>query len=101
MSRVERRIETARGKRRPINLSEAVLVLSRGGRICHVCHSPILSGCWINGVKVSRGGTVKLRPQLAEYADDEPVAQLPRISFSTRDHQPRCLALQPLLPEFP
>ena len=46
-------------------------------------------------------GTVKLRPQLAELADDEPVAQLPRISFSTRDHQPRGLALPPLLPKFP
>ena len=41
-------------------------------------------------------GTVNLSPQVAEYADDEPGAQLPRIPLSTRDHQSHGVALSPL-----
>ena len=33
--------------------------------------------------------TVKLRPQVAEYADDEPAAQLSRIPIPLRNHQSR------------
>jgi gamma-glutamyltranspeptidase/glutathione hydrolase len=42
-------------------------------------------------------GTVKLRPCLAQWPDEQQASQLPRISISARDHQPRRLALPPLL----
>ena len=38
--------------------------------------------CWSCGI-------VKLRPQVAEYADDEPAAQLSRIPIPLRNHQSR------------
>ena len=46
-------------------------------------------------------GIVKLRPQVAEYADDEPAAQLSRIPIPLRNHQSRRLALLPFRLEFP
>ena len=45
--------------------------------------------------------TVNLSPQVAEYADDEPGAQLPRIPLSTRDHQSHGVALSPLRAQLP
>ena len=39
--------------------------------------------------------TVNLSPQVAEYADDEPGAQLSRLSVSARDHQSCRLVVSP------
>ena len=50
---------------------------------------------------IAAGGIVKLRPQVAEYADDEPAAQLSRIPIPLRNHQSRRLALLPFRLEFP
>ena len=46
-----------------------------------------------------RRGTVKLSWRLAECANEQQVAELPRISISARNHQPRGLALSPILYE--
>ena len=50
---------------------------------------------------IGLSGIVKLRPQVAEYADDEPAAQLSRIPIPLRNHQSRRLALLPFRLEFP
>ena len=52
---VERRIQTAKRETRPTLFAEAASVLSRGYRVCRFCHTPILVGCRIDGVKVTRG----------------------------------------------
>src|SRR5262245_27684931 len=44
-----------------------------------------------------RNGIVRLRPPVAEWADDQPRAELSRISISAGHHQSRRLALPPLL----
>ena len=54
----------------------------------HQCHRATSAG---SGMML----TVKLRRRLAEYVDDEPTAELPRIPLSPRDHQPRGLAVLP------
>jgi hypothetical protein len=51
--------------------------------------------------KILVAGIVKLRRQLAEWADDEPRRQLPRLPIPPGDHQSRHLALPPVLFEFP
>ena len=58
---------------------------------------------FVMGLFVASGliGIVKLRPQVAEYADDEPAAQLSRIPIPLRNHQSRRLALLPFRLEFP
>ncbi len=44
-------------------------------------------------------GTVKLRPCMADWANEKRHAELPRISISARNHQPRRLAVPPFLSE--
>ncbi len=44
-------------------------------------------------------GTVKLRPCMADWANEKRDAELPRISISARNHQPRRLAVPPFLSE--
>ena len=46
-------------------------------------------------------GTVNLRPQVAEWADDERVSQLSRISMPFRKHQGRRLAVLAVRSQFP
>ena len=81
----------------PLRLdADAVGALTTGSGTMHaVLHQKGVSSetAWAPRGNVRRG-TVKLRPLLAEKADAEPVAQLPRIPFSSRDHQPRRLALR-------
>src|SRR6267378_1817716 len=52
------------------------------------------SDCTLNGI-------VKLRRQLAEWADDQPRRQLPPAPIPGGDHQSRRLALPPFLFELP
>ena len=55
-------------------------------------------------VRVGRehlGGTVNLRPQVREWADDDRVSQLSRISIPSRTHRPRCVAVSPVLSQLP
>ena len=44
-------------------------------------------------------GTVKLGWRLTDWADEKGHAELPRISISSRNHQPRGLAVPPILLE--
>lgn len=48
----------------------------------------------------TRVGTVKLRQLLADWPDEHDDTELPRIPIPSRDHQPRGLALAPVLSEF-
>ena len=61
------------------------------------------SSPWLKGdrhdrsdVLNSRHGTVKFSGSVADLADEERPAELPWISISPRDHQPRRLAVSPL-----
>ena len=61
----------------------------------------IRAGQQVLAAMMEQDGIVKLRPQVAEYADDEPAAQLSRIPIPLRNHQSRRLALLPFRLEFP
>ena len=50
---------------------------------------------------ITSSGTVKLRQCLANCGDECQDTELPRTPIPTRDHQPRCLALLPILSELP
>ena len=52
------------------------------------------------GSVAGRGGTVKFRGSVADLADETRHAELPWVSISARDHQPRHLAVSPLRCEF-